>query len=70
MQQPSSAAAPQPKPRRRWKRKEQPSINKISRTEKSLSCLIQALESRKLVIELRNDVIIRGTLEEADEYMK
>lgn len=33
-------------------------------------CLVQALEGRKLVIELRNDVIIRGTLDEADEYMK
>jgi hypothetical protein len=38
--------------------------------EKSLVCLLQALEGRKLVVELRNDAIIRGQIDEVDEYMK
>lgn len=43
---------------------------KVPRAERSLVCLIQALEGRKVVVELQNDVIIRGVLDEADEFMK
>lgn len=40
------------------------------REEKSLVCFLQALEGKKLVVELRNDTIIRGQIDEVDEYMK
>lgn len=30
----------------------------------------QSLEGTKLVVELRNDVIVRGMLDSADDYMK
>ena len=39
------------------------------RGDKSLSCLLQALEGTRVVVELRNDTIIRGTLESADQHM-
>lgn len=42
-------------------------MNKEVRT---LACLLQAMLGRKLVVELRNDTIIRGTIDEADDYMK
>ena len=31
---------------------------------------LQSLEGKKVVVELRNDLIIRGTIDESDEYMK
>lgn len=40
------------------------------RSETTLACFIQALQGRRVVVELRNDVIIRGCLEEADDFMK
>ncbi|KAJ9531060.1 hypothetical protein QJQ45_000941 [Haematococcus lacustris] len=40
------------------------------REERSLACLIQALEGRRVVVELRSDIIIRGLLDEADEFLK
>lgn len=55
---------------RKRPRKRAPPKKKIPRSERSLVCLIQALEGRKVVVELQNDTIIRGTLDEADEYMK
>ncbi|KAL6764657.1 hypothetical protein V8C86DRAFT_2474206 [Haematococcus lacustris] len=39
------------------------------REERSLACLIQALEGRRVVVELRSDIIIRGLLDEADEFL-
>jgi hypothetical protein len=51
-------------------RRRPPPKKKIPRSERSLVCLIQALEGRKVVVELQNDTIIRGTLDEADDYMK
>ena len=40
------------------------------RSERSLVCLIQSLEGRRVVIELRNDVIVRALLETVDDFMK
>lgn len=42
---------------------------KLPRSERSLACVIQALEGMRLVVELRQDTIIRGVLESADEEM-
>lgn len=53
------AGPSQPPPRRRFQR-----------SERSLVCLIQALEGRKVVVELRYDVVIRGRLDAADDFMK
>ncbi len=41
-----------------------------SRSERTLACLVQALAGKKLLVELRNEALVRGTLVEADEYMK
>ena len=45
------------------------SIRSLSRGDKSLAVLLQALEGTRVVVELRNDTIIRGTLESADQHM-
>lgn len=37
--------------------------------EGSLACFIQALVGSRVVVELRGDTILRGTLASADEYM-
>jgi len=42
---------------------------RLPRSERSLACVIQALEGMRLVVELRQDTIIRGVLESADEEM-
>lgn len=42
----------------------------IKNEERSLVCLIQALVGRKVVVELRNDLIIRGKLDVVDEYLR
>ncbi len=54
---------------RRQKRK-QVSKPRRDRTQCTLVCLVQAVAGKKLVVELRNDTILRGTLDESDEYMK
>eukprot|EP00798_Chlamydomonas_sp_ICE-L_P003133 gene3133-13146_t len=42
---------------------------RLNRAETSLICLIQALEGRKVVAELRNDCVIRGKIDSVDDYM-
>jgi hypothetical protein len=49
-------------PRRRSRRPD--------RSERSLVCLVQSLVQRRIVIELRNDIIVRGHVDSVDEYMK
>ncbi|GAX80693.1 hypothetical protein CEUSTIGMA_g8128.t1 [Chlamydomonas eustigma] len=39
------------------------------RSERSLVCLVQSLVERRIVIELRNDVIVRGHVDSVDEFM-
>jgi hypothetical protein len=43
---------------------------RLDRVETSLACLLTSLQGRKLVVELRNDTIVRGELGEVDEYLK
>ncbi len=45
------------------------SVRSQHRGYRSLSCLLQALEGTRVVVELRNDTIIRGTLESSDQHM-
>ena len=45
------------------------SVRSQHRGDKSLACLLEALEGTRVVVELRNDTIIRGTLESADQLM-
>ena len=40
------------------------------RSENTLVCLIQSMTGRKVVVELRNDVLLRGNLEDVDEFLK
>ncbi len=35
----------------------------------SLACFVQALEGSRVVVELRHDAIVRGTLASADDYL-
>lgn len=56
--------AEQPAPPERRRR------SAFKRSHRSLVCLLQALEGRKLVVELRYDVIIRGQLDAVDDFMK
>ena len=39
------------------------------RVPRSLSCFVQALENQEVLVEVRYDVLIRGRLDQADEYM-
>lgn len=39
------------------------------RSSTSLVALLFALQGRKLTLELRNDVMVSGTLSEVDDYM-
>jgi small nuclear ribonucleoprotein (snRNP)-like protein len=36
----------------------------------SLVAVVQALEGHKVVVELRNDVVLRGMLDSVDQYLK
>jgi hypothetical protein len=36
----------------------------------SLVAVVQALEGHKVIVELRNDVVLRGMLESVDQYLK
>uniref|UniRef100_A0A388K9E8 LSM domain-containing protein n=1 Tax=Chara braunii TaxID=69332 RepID=A0A388K9E8_CHABU len=40
------------------------------RSERTLVCVIQSLVGMEVVVELRNDLTIRGNLDECDDYMK
>jgi len=40
------------------------------RAAKSLLMLVQALEGLTLIVELRNDTVVRGRVEAVDEEMK
>lgn len=44
-------------------------VRKVKQTERTLVCFIQALQGMRLVVELRQDTVLRGTLESADEEM-
>lgn len=41
----------------------------LRKSERSLACFLQALQGMKLVVELRQDTLVRGTLESADDEM-
>ena len=47
-----------------------PKPKRVEKGEQSLVCFVQALVGSKLVIELRNDTVIRGTIESVDDYLK
>ena len=47
-----------------------PPRRRPERSERSLVCLIQSLEGRRVVIELRNDMIVRALLETVDDFMR
>ena len=40
------------------------------RHERSLVLFLKSIVTRKVVVELRNDIIVRGKLEDCDEWMK
>ena len=40
-----------------------------ARSERTLVCLVQALQGMRLVVELRQDTVVRGMLDSADEEM-
>lgn len=42
---------------------------RVRKPERTLVCFLQALEGMRLVVELRQDTIVRGVLESADEEM-
>ena len=44
-------------------------VRKVRQTERTLTCFLQALEGMRVVVELRQDTVIRGMLESADEEM-
>lgn len=33
-------------------------------------CLIKGLVSRRVVVELRNDILLKGMLDDVDDFMK
>jgi small nuclear ribonucleoprotein (snRNP)-like protein len=44
-------------------------MGRKKRRPASLACFIQALEGTRVVVELRYDTIVRGTLTSADDYL-
>jgi small nuclear ribonucleoprotein (snRNP)-like protein len=43
---------------------------KVRASERSLICVIQALVGMKVLVELKNDVTVKGVLDECDLGMK
>mmetsp|Transcript_4752 Transcript_4752/g.9684 ORF Transcript_4752/g.9684 Transcript_4752/m.9684 type:complete len:141 (-) Transcript_4752:2538-2960(-) len=40
-----------------------------TRNENSLACFVQALQGTTVVVELQNDIVLRGHLDEVDAHM-
>jgi len=55
--------------KKKKKKNDDQNKNKTPKQEQSLLCFLQSLNSMLVVIELRNDCVIRGTVEECDDTM-
>lgn len=40
------------------------------REETTLVCLVKSLVERRVVVELRNDILLRGRLDDVDDFLK
>lgn len=67
--QPQAQPAQQQRQQQRQQRKPRRRLKPKPRSENTLVCLIQSMMGRKVVVELRNDVLLRGNLEDVDEFL-